>query len=187
MNAEFLKREHAAGLSWDDYLATDQSRASNWIRVYDQASLDPAQLRLVAGFTRRVNVLFVSGIWCGDCVQQGPLLQRLAEAADGIDLRFVDRDQHAPLAEAVAINGGHRIPVAIFMAEDFEPVSVLGDRTLNRYRALAARQLGAACPLPGAPVPDDELRATLQDWLDETERVHLILRLSTRLRQQHGD
>ena len=41
--------------------------------------------------------------------------------------------------------------------------------------------------MPGAPVPDDELQATLQDWLDEVERVHLILRLSGRLRRKHGD
>jgi hypothetical protein len=120
-------------------------------------------------------------------VQQGPLLQRIAEAGDVIDLRFADRDERPELAAAVAINGGQRIPMAIFMAEDYEPVSLLGDRTLTRYRALAAKQLGPACPVPGAHVPDDELRGTLQDWLDEVERVHLILRLSTRLRQKHGD
>ena len=73
------------------------------------------------------------------------------------------------------------------MSEDFEPVSVLGDRTLTRYRAIAARNLGPSCPLPGAPVPDDELEGTLQDWLDEFERVQLLLRVSPRLRQLHGD
>jgi hypothetical protein len=37
-------------------------------------------------------------------------------------------------------------------------------------------------------VPDaEETAATLQDWLDEFERVQLMLRLSTRLRQKHGD
>lgn len=75
----------------------------------------------------------------------------------------------------------------IFLAEDDEFVSIYGDRTLSRYRALAARQLGPACPLPGAPIPDDEIAATLQDWLNEFERVQLLLRLSGRLRQKYGD
>ncbi len=79
------------------------------------------------------------------------------------------------------------MPALLFMAEDYEPVSIQGDRTLSRYRAVAAKQLGAACPLPGAPVPAQELAATLQDWLDEFERVHLLLRLSGRLREAHGD
>ena len=64
---------------------------------------------------------------------------------------------------------------------------VYGDRSLTRYRAAAARNLGPSCPLPGAPLPQDELEGTLQDWVDEFERVHLLLRLSARLRQKHQD
>jgi hypothetical protein len=52
---------------------------------------------------------------------------------------------------------------------------------------MAARQLGASCPLPGAPVPADEAASTMQGWIDEFERVQLMLRLSPRLRQVHGD
>jgi hypothetical protein len=73
------------------------------------------------------------------------------------------------------------------MAEDFEFMSLLGDKTLSRLRAKAAKSLGAACPLPGAELPADELAATLQEWLNEVERVHLLLRLSTRLRELHQD
>jgi hypothetical protein len=120
-------------------------------------------------------------------VQQVPLIQRIAEATPRIDLRYLDRDQHLDLAEQVRINDGLRVPVLLFLAEDHEPVSIMGDRTLTRYRAIAARQLGASCPLPGAALDADEVRGTLQDWLDEFERVHLLLRLSARLRQKHGD
>ncbi|MCA9307643.1 MAG: hypothetical protein KDA16_14020, partial [Phycisphaerales bacterium] len=87
----------------------------------------------------------------------------------------------------LAINAGVRVPVAVFMAEDFELVSTFGDRTLSRYRALADRLLGAACELPHAPIGDHEVADTLQDWVNEFERVQLLLRLSTRLRQKHGD
>ena len=114
-------------------------------------------------------------------------MARIAEASPCVDLKWLDRDEHSDLAEQIKINAGLRVPALIFMAEDYEPVSIMGDRTLSRYRALAAKQLGAACPLPGAPVPTEELHATLQDWLDEFERVHLLLRLSGRLREKHGD
>ena len=97
------------------------------------------------------------------------------------------RDRHDDLSEQVTINAGQRVPTVLFCAEDFELVGYLGDRTLNRYRAIAAQQVGAACQLPGAEVAGDELAATLQDWLDEFERVQLLLRLSPRLRQKHGD
>ena len=187
MNPQFLQQKFDAALPYDDYLASNPNKAAAWRAIENQLTLSPEQRDLLAAFTRRVNVLVISGIWCGDCVHQGPLLHHIAAASSAIDLRWLDRDEHLDLAEPLKINAGLRVPTVIFMAEDYEPVSALGDKTLSRYRALAARQLGASCPLPGAPVPDEELRATLQDWLDEFERVHLLLRLSSRLRQIHGD
>ncbi|MCH2162646.1 MAG: thioredoxin family protein [Phycisphaerales bacterium] len=187
LNADWLRNLHAAGLEYDDYLALDPDKATAWEDIHARTGLTPSQRELLAGFTRTMRVLCVSGAWCGDCVQQGPLIQKISEATDCIDLKWLDRDEHIDLAEAVRINTGLRVPTVIFCAEDHELVSIYGDRTLTRYRAIAARNLGPSCPLPGAPVPQHELEATLQDWLDEFERVHLLLRLSTRLRAQHGD
>jgi hypothetical protein len=156
--------------------------------VYNAANLTREQLGVTAGFSRQMKVLIVSGIWCGDCVQQCPLLQKITEArADLIELRLIDRDLHRDLTEQVHINAGDRVPVALFLAEDFELCSIEGDRTLSRYRALARTQLGASCPIGIAPPPADELAATLGDWLDEFERIQLMLRLSARLRKKHGD
>lgn len=188
LNAAFLKSKHDAGLDYESYLSTDPAKAERWRTFEKQIALTDGQRTLITGFVRQVKVLCLSGIWCGDCVAQCPMLVKIAQANPRcIDLKFVDRDEHIDLSEQVKINTGLRVPVVIFMAEDYEPVSVFGDRTLTRYRALAAKQLGAACPLPGAPIPQDELNATLQDWLNEFERVHLLLRLSGRLREMHGD
>jgi thiol-disulfide isomerase/thioredoxin len=189
MDAGYLQSKHNAGLSWKEYLATGTAdQQANWNKIYNQATLTDAQVSLIKGFTRQVKVVGLSGIWCGDCVQQCPLVQKIADASNGlIDIRYVDRDVHADLQKELKICGGNRVPVFVFCAEDFEPVSIYGDRTLARYRAIAQRQLGPSCPLPGAPVSADEMAATLSDWLGEVERVSLLLRLSARLRQKHND
>jgi thioredoxin-like negative regulator of GroEL len=189
MNASFLAEKFAAALPYARYVQTGTAEQQRrWQQVYDAARLTPAQAGLVAGFRRDMKVLVLSGIWCGDCVQQGPLLQRCAEANPGrIDLRLLDRDEHPDLSGRFRINAGDRVPVALFLAEDHELCSAYGDRTLHHYRALAVRHLGASCPT-GITAPDqDELAATLQDWLQEFERVQLMLLLSARLRQKHGD
>ncbi len=189
LDAAFLNRKFEAGLDYDAYLATGTpQQQENWTKVYGQVSLSPAQRTLVQGFAREMRLLCVSGIWCGDCVQQGPLLQHIAEAnPQKVRLAWLDRDEHKDLSEKIMINAGMRVPMLILAAEDGEFVSLFGDRSLTRYRAIASRQLGPSCPLPGAPVPTDELQATLQDWLNEIERVQLLLRLSGRLREKHGD
>jgi thiol-disulfide isomerase/thioredoxin len=189
MQASFLAEKFAAALPYDRYVRTgSDEQQRRWQQVYAAAQLTEAQKQLVAGFVRDMKVLIVSGIWCGDCVQQCPLLQRIAEANPSrIDLRLLDRDEHRDLTEKVRINTGDRVPVALFLAEDHELCSVFGDRTLNRYRALAARHLGPSCPTGIVPAGADELADTLQDWLNEFERVQLMLRLSARLRQKHHD
>lgn len=189
LNASFFAAKFAAALPYDAYVATgtDEQRR-RWGAFYDAVRLTDAQRELVGGFTRDMKVLVVSGIWCGDCVQQCPLLEHAAAANRGrVDLRFVDRDQHRDLIEPFRVNAGDRVPVALFLAEDFELCAAYGDRTLHRYRALALKQLGASCPTGiGGPDPD-EVAHTLQDWVNEFERVQLMLRLSARLRQKHGD
>lgn len=169
------------------YLASDPQRAGGWQAVYDRVRLSDGQRAEVASFGREMKVLVVSGTWCGDCVQQGPLLARIAEANPRIDLRWVDRDAEADFSSRLKICGGGRVPVVVFAAEDFEACAIAGDRTLSRYRGIARRQLGAACELPWAEIPTDETAAVMQEWLDEFERVQWMLRLSPRLRQRHGD
>lgn len=189
LDRSLLETTFRSAHTYDQHVATGTpAQQSAWRAIHDQARLNDAQHSLISGFTREMNVLVLSGVWCGDCVQQCPLLARIAAAnPDKVRLRFIDRDTHPELAEPLRINAGARVPVALFLAEDFELCSVYGDRTLARYRALAARQLGPSCPVPGAPIPPDELAATLQDWLDEFERIQLMLRLSARLRARHGD
>jgi thiol-disulfide isomerase/thioredoxin len=184
-----LAGKFASALSYNDYLATGtDEQQRRWTDFYHGVKLTDEQLLVAAGFVRRMNVLVVSGIWCGDCVQQVPLLARIAEAnPEKIALRIVDRDQHRDLSEQLQINGGDRVPVAMFLAEDFAFCSLFGDRTLSRYRAIALRKLGAACPIAITPPETGEINATLADWLNEFERVQLMLRLSNRLRQLHGD
>ncbi|MGA2496861.1 MAG: thioredoxin family protein [Tepidisphaeraceae bacterium] len=189
MKSDYLSDKFAAGLSYGEYVATGTAEQQRrWTAVYQAARLTPGQKELLAGFVRQMNVLVLSGIWCGDCVQQVPLLARIAEAAqDRIDLRIVDRDLHRDLARQVRINGGDRVPVVLLLAEDQELCAIFGDRTLARYRAMARQQLGPSCPV-GIEAPDGaELAACLGEWLNEVERVQLMLRLSARLQQRHHD
>jgi len=165
---------------------TPEQRA-RWAAVDARFALDDGQRRLLGGFVRRMPVLVLSGAWCGDCVNQCPLFRHFAAAAPVIDLRLLDRDARPDIAAHLKVCGGQRVPVVAFFSEDFTPVLFYGDRTLSAYRAAAAASLGASCPT-GITAPDgDTLAAVASDWLREFERVQLILRLSARLRQVHGD
>ena len=181
--------DFASALPYERYLQAGTSEQQRrWTQVHEIARLTAAQEQLIGGFERDMKVLVYTGIWCGDCVQQCPLIYRIAQAnPTKIDLRFHERAQDSELAEDLRINGGSRVPVVLFFSEDGKWCGTAGDRTLQRYRALALSRLGPNCPT-GIIAPDQsELDATLGDWLDEIERVQLMLRLTPRLRQKYQD
>ena len=188
-NPAVLRERFVRGLGYADYIATGtEHQQASWEAVRERAELSESQHALLDGFVREINILAVSGVWCGDCVQQLPFLEVFRAAKpDRINLRFLDRDEHAEFTGGITICSGNRVPYVLVMNEDFDFVSLFGDRTLNRYRAMAARQLGPSCPVPGAAIAQDELDATLSDWLGELERGHLLCRLSTKLRGRHQD
>jgi hypothetical protein len=189
MDASFLSTKFAAALPYERYVQTGaEEQQRRWRNVYETARLTPQHVALLGSFRRDMKLLIVSGVWCGDCVHQVPLLQRCAEANPArIALRVVDRDLHADLSGQIHLNAGARVPTVLFLAEDFELCGLYGDRSLSRYRAIAAKELGGTCPLGIAPPPPEEMAATLQDWVNEIERVQLMLMLSARLREVHGD
>lgn len=186
---EYARQKFEQGLGYEAYLSTGSAdQRAAWARFEAGLSLRPEQHHLVNNFVRQINVLALSGTWCGDCVQQVPMLAKIAESnKDCIRVRLLDRDEHIDLSNQVKICGGNRVPTVLFLSEDFEFVAISGDKSLSRLRASARKHLGAACVLPGAPVDEDERAATLQDWVNDFERVHLMLRLSPKLRQRHGD
>lgn len=181
--------QFSAGLPLADFLAkygSDAHRA-RWRAAGEQTTLTDAQRTLLGTFTRRTNVLVLAGAWCGDCSSQCPIFERFVEAAPVIQTRYLDRDEHSDVQAALQVNGGNRVPVAVFFSEDGHEVARYGERTLARYRQLAAQALGEGCATGFVKGTDPVRLAEVQDWLDEFERVQWILRLSPRLRRLHGD
>jgi thiol-disulfide isomerase/thioredoxin len=181
--------EFGQALGYGDFLrrhATPEQQA-RWQAVYDRVVLTPDQRELVTGFVREMHVLCVAGAWCGDCVNQCPILARIGEQTPRIQVRFVDRDAHPAAQDALMMNAGRRVPAVVFLSEDDEECGRYGDRTLASYRQMAADRLGPACPtgiIPPGPALVSEVTA---EWIGQFERIQLMLRLSKRLREKYGD
>lgn len=177
------------GLAYHDFLEEygTADHRDRWKNVNDQVTLTGDQKTLLASFTRKMNVLCLAGAWCGDCVNQCPILQRFAEASPAIALRFFDRDHHTQLRDELGICAGHRVPMVVFCSEEFHECGRYGDRTLSKYRELARTLQGAACPTGLGKQDESLLQAVTCEWLNEFERIQWMLRLSGRLREKHND
>ena len=182
-----LFEKFSSALPLAEFLANygNSAHQSRWKSTYEAVKLTPEQTSLLGKFTREMNVLVLAGAWCGDCSSQCPIFDRFAAAAPVIKIRYLDNAEHADVQQALSINGGKRIPVAVFFSEDGYEVGRYGERTLTRYRQMMKDSIGDGCATGIGP--DPLLDQVTREWLNEFERVQYLLRLSSRLRQLHGD
>lgn len=177
----------SAALPYDEFLAKfgSASDKSRWDRTRTATKLTAEQTATLAKFTRETNVLLLAGAWCGDCAANCPIFEAFAAAAPVLKIRYLDRDAHPEAQKELQINGGNRVPVAVFFSEDGYEVARYGERTLAQYRKMIGELGGEVC---GSGIATgDQLSAATADWFREVERVQWILRLSGRLRKKHGD
>jgi hypothetical protein len=184
-----LYEKYSLGLKYTDFLSkhgTDVHR-SRWKQLHEQVTLTAAQKALLQSFKRTMPALCLAGAWCGDCVNQCPIFEHFAAATPTIQIRYLDRDEHADVQQALQVCGGNRVPVVVFFSEDGFEAARCGDRTLAKYRAMMQDQAGPTCPTGITLGTDPLLAQVTQDWLEEFERVQWMLRLSSRLRKLHND
>ena len=139
--AEFYQQ----GSCYADFLTQygSENDRKRWQQVYAQTDLETRQEAFLGSFAREMHVLCMAGAWCGDCAEQCPIFTVFEEASPLIHVRYVDRDAHSELKETLTICGGARVPQVVFFSEDMQQVGRYGDRTLAKYRQIAASIGGA--------------------------------------------
>ena len=77
-------------------------------------------------------VLFAEA-WCGDCAQNIPIINKIAEASNGtIELKILIKSEHLNEFQHYLTNGAESIPKLIrFDTETLEEIGVWGPRPLN--------------------------------------------------------
>lgn len=168
-----------------EQFATPEQR-DRWDHARKSVNLQPDQTELLSSYTREMNVLCLAGAWCGDCITQCPIFEKFAKTSSKIKPRFLDREAAGEVADHLKICGGKRVPAVVFLSEDFVECGRYGERTLAAYRRAAIAELGSAFPTKMTQIEDFQ-REVIADWFREFERIQLMLRLSPRLRQRHGD
>lgn len=188
LRADFFKSYFEKGQKFADYIAnSDATHAERWKNYQKNIALSSQQKEVISSFVREMNILVMSGIWCGDCARQGPMLAAIEEANPKLSFRFLDNRENPELQDELKMNGANKVPVIVVLSEDFFEVSRFGDKHLSVYRKKVEKELGPACDAGILPPSNDELGEEVQEWLNYFERLQHMLRLAPALRKRHED
>ena len=188
IRSELWKTCWEVAKSYNDFLLDASiEQAAKWRESFDRApNLSEEQVKRLTGYNRILHVLMVGGTWCGDCSRTAPYLIKIAEAAgEKVNLRIIDRDASPELKDEIKIMGGPRVPVVIFITEDWLEAGRFSDRTLTVYRSKMAREVGRGVD-QGVLSPQARERE-LSEWVDVFERILIMVRVAPALRKKYGD
>ena len=109
----------SSGLDYQAWLegAESPEQRNKLESQYQALQLEPQVIDHLAALPRTVRILAIAEDWCGDVVRHVPVLQRLAEAAPNLQVRYINRQQWPELFVRFLTNGGEAIPKFIFLSE----------------------------------------------------------------------
>ena len=188
IRSDFFRQYYEQGLPYADYVASGEANQITNVRNYEPLiALTSAQQALLGSYVRQMRVLVLSGLWCGDCTRQVPMLSAIERACPLIAMRYLDSRSHPELHNELRINGALKVPVVVVLSEDFFELSRFGDRHLSVYRRKTIAECGPACETGLVPPSEAALAVEVGEWCDYFERLQLMLRLAPMLRQRYGD
>jgi hypothetical protein len=124
-------------------------------RLEKTITLTDAVIQTLQNSSKNAIWLVLAESWCGDAAQILPVLNKMSEASNSIQLNIVLRDDHDALMQLFLTNGAKSIPKLI----------ILDAQTLNVLADWGPRPLGAKQLI-------EEYKAT-HGVVDETGKIEL--------------
>lgn len=131
------------GMTYEAYKAQMTRNRDRLEENERTVQLPREELAFFAQLPRPLHVLVLAEDWCGDVVNNLPVLVRLAQAGGRLNLRIFLRDQNLDIIDQYLNKGQYRsIPVFVFFDQDFRELGHWIERPAAMY-ALMQEELDA--------------------------------------------
>ena len=137
-------------------------------RLDKTTKIQEAAIAKIQAFKGDVTWLVITETWCGDAAQTMPVMQKIAEISDGIEVKVILRDENLELIDAFLYNGGRSIPKLV--AIDNASGNVLGD--WGPRPSVATKMVNDYKEAHGKLTP--EFKQDLQVWYNKDKGQNTI-------------
>ncbi len=123
-----LPRHWDSAMTFDQFMVGAQKNKSFWEASYRTARVPDEFIQRADALTDNRRLLVLLEDWCGDAVSTVPLIARLAESSDRLDLRVLARDANLDLMDQHLTRGTRSVPLVIVTDEDHAVLGTWGPR-----------------------------------------------------------
>ena len=107
-------------------IGTNETNQEAMDQMYDDTQVDPAVAARLKDLGRKVNVLALAEDWCPDVVRHVPVLEKMADLAPNLEVKYTTRDDNHDVLVRFLTNGTESVPKFVFFNEDFAQCAMWG-------------------------------------------------------------
>ena len=128
VSALILEGKSTGNTQSDDLLHYSELNESRMNRLEKTIQITEEIQEQIKQLDAKITWLVISEGWCGDAAQILPIIYKMAELSENIDLKIVLRDENEALMNDFLTNGGKAIPKLIILDEENEVIGDFGPR-----------------------------------------------------------
>ncbi len=137
-------------------------------RIEKTIILESDLLNLITQIDKKYVLLAIVEGWCGDVAQNLPVINKMVEATDKLELHTILRDDHLDLIDKYLTDGGRSIPkVIVLEADTLKEAAVWGPRPVPVQDMVVANK-----NLP-EPLPYSEFSLGVVKWYN-ADKTHTL-------------
>jgi hypothetical protein len=136
------KQRFAQGMTFQQYLDQMTTNKDKFLETLAATHVAPQDRALFTDRREKLNVLVLTEDWCGDALTNFPVLARMVEGAQNVEMRVFLRDQSPDLMDQYLNRGIFRsIPVFVFFDADMKEVARFVERPPKITEYMEQKQL----------------------------------------------
>ena len=159
------------GMTYDDFKAQMTRNQERFAANERRFELDLKDLAVFQKLAKPVNVLVIAEDWCGDVIDNLPILGRIAQSSQKLNLKVFLRDKNLDLIDQYLKEGKFRsIPVFVFLDDNFSELGRFIERpqVVTERRAQRRQEIYAQHPEFGSlETPIDQLPENVRTDLQQ--------------------
>lgn len=168
---ELVQKSDTTGEATPDRINFTALNFKRILRLNKTISLTAEQEEHFRNIKAKQTWLVLLESWCADGAQTIPVLNKIAEVSENINLRIVLRDENPKLMDQLLTNGTRSIPKLVILDKEMEVVTTWGPRTVS------ATQMVNDYKVEFGSI-DSNFKARLQIWYNKDRGMSIINELA---------
>jgi Thioredoxin len=115
-------------IPYSQFVEEAEKNRQLWEGVYRTATTPLWALEAACARGLGIRLLVIAEDWCGDASSTVPVIAKLGDEADCLEMRLIKRDEHPEVMDRYLTNGTRSIPIVIAMDSDFNELGHWGPR-----------------------------------------------------------